>query len=74
MRTSFLIAVTGCLLLLAFGVAWDSAAGSGVVSSSLQYIGELTAEPDPRPEEEKGICARILNAIAMLHHRQSTCR
>lgn len=71
MRTSFLIVITVCLLLLGLGIAWDTAVDGGVVNSLLRYLGELTAEPDPRPEEEKDIVTRALNAIAMWQHKQS---
>lgn len=74
MRVSFLITVTLCLLLLAVGVVWDNASGCGATQAALRWVGEMLAEPDPRPEDEKGILSWILNAIAMAEHRQSTCR
>lgn len=72
MRMSFLITVTLCGLLLLLGLVWDKAAGSRVTGSVLQYVGEALASPDPRPEYEKGIFTRLLNAIAMEQHRRST--
>lgn len=74
MRVSFLITVTLCLLLLAVGIVCDTASGCGATRTAIQWVGAMLAEPDPRPEDEKGIFSRILNAIAMAEHRQSTCR
>lgn len=74
MRVSFLITVTTGLLLLAVGIVCDNASGCGCARAAIQLAGEMLAEPDPRPEAEKGIFSRILNAIAMAEHRQSTCR
>lgn len=74
MRISFLLTVTLCLLLLAAGIVCDETAGCGFVSDTIQRVGIMLAEPDPRPESEKDIFTRILNGIAMLQHWKDMSR